>query len=96
MDSPPRAGPGRLIVLVLSASDRAQDVDEAYRLGANSYLIQPTDYEGFKKLGRLVLEYWLGLGKSPQNWRGAHSVAEGELGEGDCHGESVDGMEQRR
>ncbi|MBK7791269.1 MAG: flagellar motor protein MotD [Betaproteobacteria bacterium] len=48
-----------LPVIVLTSSDRQADVREAYRLGANSYIVKPADYAALvAKLGDLV-RYWL-------------------------------------
>src|SRR5262249_42867428 len=41
-----RSQPGlsRLRVIVLTSSDRIKDVNDAYRLGANSFLVKPYDF----------------------------------------------------
>jgi CheY-like chemotaxis protein len=51
---------GRLLpVIVLTSSDSPGDVREAYRLGANSYIVKPAEYTALvAKLGDLV-RYWL-------------------------------------
>jgi two-component system response regulator len=51
---------GRVLpVIVLTSSDSPRDVREAYRLGANSYIVKPGDYPALvAKLGDLV-RYWL-------------------------------------
>lgn len=51
---------GRLTpVTVLSASAQDADVTEAYRLGANHYLVKPLQFEEFAALLRRWSEYWL-------------------------------------
>ena len=55
-----------LRVVVLTSSDDLQDVDEAYQLGANSFLSKPPDLEDFLQLGRFITEYWLRHDKAPQ------------------------------
>jgi len=45
-------------VVILSSSKQTQDVDHAYKLGANSYLVKPT---GFTELNKLISDlgsYW--------------------------------------
>jgi DNA-binding response OmpR family regulator len=45
-------------VVILSSSKQTQDVNHAYRLGANSYLVKPT---GFTELNKLISDlgsYW--------------------------------------
>lgn len=51
----------RLIpVLILSTSDQIQDVKNCYRLGANSYVKKPVDYEHFLDFTAHLGSYWLG------------------------------------
>ena len=45
-------------VVILSSSKQTQDVHNAYKLGANSYLVKPT---GFTELNKLIADlgsYW--------------------------------------
>lgn len=50
-----------LPVVVLTTSREQQDIHEAYRLGANSYIRKPVDFERFiYTVGQLGL-YWLSL-----------------------------------
>ena len=50
-----------LPVVVLTTSKEHQDIFEAYRLGANSYIRTPVDFERFlQAVGQLGL-YWLSL-----------------------------------
>jgi two-component system, chemotaxis family, response regulator Rcp1 len=45
-------------VLILTSSDSANDITQAYTLHANSYLIKPTDSEGFSNLTRAIDDFW--------------------------------------
>lgn len=47
-----RSQPGLapLRVLVLTSSDQIRDVNEAYKLGANSFLVKPMDFQDFAQL----------------------------------------------
>lgn len=45
-------------VVVLTSSDEVNDIRESYRLGANSYLRKPVDYEQFNTMFARVLDYW--------------------------------------
>ena len=44
--------------LVFTSSRAASDVAAAYGLGANAYMVKPTAFNDFEKLGRLVVDYW--------------------------------------
>lgn len=46
-------------IVVLSSSRTESDVQEAYRLGANSYLVKPVDFEHFTELIGRLGAYWL-------------------------------------
>jgi len=48
-----------LRILVLTSSDSLRDVNLAYKLGANSFLVKPLEFENCVQLGRLIQEYWL-------------------------------------
>lgn len=59
-------GLATLRVLVLTSSDQIRDVNEAYRLGANSFLVKPLDFEDFAQLSHLIQEFWLKISKTPE------------------------------
>lgn len=48
-------------VVVLTTSNEAQDVMTSYRLGANSYIRKPVDFNEFTEAIRKIAEYWLSL-----------------------------------
>src|SRR5436190_8661740 len=50
---------GRLLVVVLSASPREEDITRAYALGANSYLVKPNDATELNELIMRLEKYWL-------------------------------------
>lgn len=50
-------------VVVLTGSENDQDITEAYRLGAQSYICKPLDYPTFASTIRETLEYWLSLNR---------------------------------
>ena len=56
-----------LPVVILTTSREVQDIRQAYRLGANSYIRKPVDYERFiHTVGQLAL-YWLSLNETPES-----------------------------
>ena len=56
-----RQQPGfnNLCVVVLTCSDNIRDVNVAYELGANSFLVKEVDFENTVELVRLIKDYWL-------------------------------------
>ena len=56
----------RLVVILLSSSDQEQDINQAFDLRANSYLVKPTSIERMVNvLGRLK-DYWLAVNQFPK------------------------------
>jgi CheY-like chemotaxis protein len=47
-----------LTKVVLSASRQHADVQEAYKWGANSYLVKPPGYEALTRMLELFFHYW--------------------------------------
>jgi len=58
-------------IVVLTSSDLIRDVNRAYELGANSFLVKPLDFQNYTELGRLVRRYWLQTVKTPETFRPA-------------------------
>ena len=50
-------------VIVLTASDRIRDVNQAYRLGAYSFLVKTLDFLDAISLAQSISEYWLKVKK---------------------------------
>lgn len=48
-----------LPVVILSSSREERDILEAYRLGANSYIVKPVEFETFMKVVGTTGLYWL-------------------------------------
>lgn len=48
-----------LPVIIFTSSSERSDVDRAYRLGANSFLVKPSDAEQLVGLAKSFAEYWL-------------------------------------
>jgi CheY-like chemotaxis protein len=57
-----------LRVVVLTASNEIRDVNLAYELGANSFLVKPVDFDDFVRLSRAIQGYWIWLSKSPETF----------------------------
>jgi len=54
-----------LVVIVLTNSEDIRDVNRAYDLGANSFLVKPFDFADTKALGKLIHDYWLRTNAPP-------------------------------
>ena len=50
-----------LPVVVFTSSSEQADVDSCYRLGVNSFIQKPLDYEEFIEAVNLIGRYWLGF-----------------------------------
>ena len=56
----------RLIpVVVLTSSQEDRDVIETYKLGVNSYIVKPVDFDNFSAAVAELGHYWLLLNKKP-------------------------------
>jgi len=66
-----RSQPGLsgLRVLVLTSSDHMRDINDAYRLGANSFLLKPYDFSDLVHLAKMIQEFWLRISKCPESFR---------------------------
>ncbi len=50
-------------VIVLTASDRIRDVNQAYQLGAYSFLVKTLDFHDAVALAQSISDYWLKIKK---------------------------------
>ncbi len=51
--------------IVLTTSNYAKDIEECYRLGANSYIIKAIDIEQFRRSILVTIEFWLDTSRLP-------------------------------
>ena len=52
-------------VIVLTSSQEERDINECYRLGVNSYVVKPVEFDKFYRAVGDLATYWLVLNKSP-------------------------------
>lgn len=53
--------------LVMSSSSQEKDIQMAYELGANTYLVKPSTFEELQSMIKAVYDYWK-LGQKPIPW----------------------------
>ncbi len=55
----------RLLVVVLTSSNLQADVDRAYELGANSYLVKPVSFDEMVNMIKRFEIYWTEINRTP-------------------------------
>jgi CheY-like chemotaxis protein len=60
-----QSGLKRIAVIVMSSSRELADINRAYDLGANSYLVKPGDFQTLVNLVNLIASYWLEVNERP-------------------------------
>lgn len=56
----------KLPVVVLTSSKEDVDIDNAYELGANSYIVKPVDFDNFMEVANQIEIYWLAINQPPE------------------------------
>ena len=80
-------GLSSLRILVLTSSDQIRDVNRAYQLGANSFLVKPQDFSDLTQLSKIIKDFWLKRSKAPETFRPPRSKKEnGAEDYGEMHG----------
>lgn len=52
-------------VIILTTSNSAQDIENCYSLGANSYITKPRNYRELVKIMETIKNYWYKLNELP-------------------------------
>ena len=53
-------------VIVLTTSAENRDIEEAYKLGCNSYIVKPVEFDKFMEVAAQVEVYWCLLNRVPR------------------------------
>lgn len=53
----------KIPVIVLTTSDADHDINKAYSLHANCYILKPVDFDDFARVIRLVESFWFNTAK---------------------------------
>jgi CheY-like chemotaxis protein len=48
----------RIPVIIVSSSDNPSDINRAYELGANAYMVKPMDFREVEHLFQSITHYW--------------------------------------
>ena len=48
----------RIPVVIVSSSDLPSDINQAYALGANAYMVKPVDFHSVEHLFQSIIQYW--------------------------------------
>ena len=54
-----------LPVVILTTSKEERDLVDGYRLGCNSYVVKPLDFNGFARVGQVIGQFWLDMAALP-------------------------------
>jgi two-component system response regulator len=66
----------RLIpIVMLTSSSDARGVEESYRLGANSYVVKPVNFDKYTETAQKLGDYWLLINKPPPEQVGQFNLA---------------------
>ena len=55
-----------LRVIVVTSSESIRDVNRAYQLGANSFLVKPSDFLNYIEMSKFLSGFWLRMSKAPE------------------------------
>jgi len=53
-------------VVILTSSNESPDIKKCYKLGANSYIVKPVNFNEFTQVIRNLGLYWLLLNRPPE------------------------------
>jgi hypothetical protein len=56
----------RLLVVVFTASQEQKDINRAFDLGANSYIVKPVGFDKLQEIVRYLGNYWLNVTQCPE------------------------------
>jgi CheY-like chemotaxis protein len=59
-----------MIVIILSSSIHEGDIERAYELGVNAFLVKPSDADMLADMCKALKHFWLTYNKPPLKCRG--------------------------
>lgn len=67
----------RMLIVVLTTSERVEDINRAYRLGANSFLTKPLNFSEFRDMLTSLHTYWVTFNRPPVSERPPRDQSDG-------------------
>ena len=64
-----RPGLRRIPVVMLTSSKQMVDINRAYELGVNAYLVKPVNFDGLVDMVKTIDSFWLRLNEHPTSAR---------------------------
>ncbi|MDX2218625.1 MAG: response regulator [Burkholderiales bacterium] len=52
-------------VVMLTSSRELADIEESYRLGVNSYVVKPVNFDDYQRVIRELIGYWTDINQPP-------------------------------
>jgi len=56
----------QVIVIILSSSAQESDIDEAFNLGTNAYIVKPHNIDDLVIATKAIKDFWLGFNMTPR------------------------------
>jgi CheY-like chemotaxis protein len=75
-----------IAIIVLTSSTDLKDVQRAYDLGANSFIVKETEFDNMVTLSKILKDYWIRLNKAYDVQRPPKQDADNSPGVGDGTG----------
>ena len=62
-----KADPGlsNIPVIMMTTSERSEEIDSCYQLGVNSFIVKPVKFSEFFEKVKSIKHYWLHVNRSP-------------------------------
>ncbi|MBI1822544.1 MAG: response regulator [Nitrospirae bacterium] len=54
-------------IIMLTTSDRSEEIIGCYQLGVNSFIVKPVKFEEFYEKVRSIKEYWTKINRGPES-----------------------------
>jgi two-component system, response regulator len=58
-------GSANVPIVMLTSSRELSDVEESYRLGVNSYVVKPVNFDEYQRVIRELVTYWTDINQPP-------------------------------